>query len=293
MHSTRLVVTMASLLAVAMPRTVLAQSSVGWSYTVNMKSDSGGGRVSSIAMRQTVTDRYLRMEWVQLSGMGATMESVEGMYTIFDGVDSTVTMVIPAQKMASIIALPQTPDIPTLQISSHADERSKLEALGRGDRLLGHATERYRKTTVGTMQVTFLGQTCSRSITGTTDLWIAPDLDFQGVASAVMKHVPIAVGGTISAGDGTITMPKGVALRTINRTTFPDSTGATRNVTMTNDIVEFTHGPVSDALFAVPAGYRTMDMRTVVANLPAGLLDSIKAANADKTPTPNFCGGSK
>ncbi|HEY4132777.1 MAG TPA: hypothetical protein VGM50_19345, partial [Gemmatimonadaceae bacterium] len=51
------------------PQVVSAQSLPGWSYTTNTTVDSGGpNRTSSMVMRQRVTDRYLRTEFLQVSG---------------------------------------------------------------------------------------------------------------------------------------------------------------------------------------------------------------------------------
>ena len=297
MHSTRFFVTVASLLALGMPRSVVAQAATAWSYTMNIKTDSGNGRPpSSIAIRQVVTDRFLRMETVQVSGMGSALDGAEGTYTLMDSGDSTMTLIMPSQKMASVMAMPPTLGAAvTMQMNRHNDKKSTIEDLGPGEHLLGHATERYHVTTAGSVEITSAGQTCTRSISGTSDLWIAPDVDFHATVTAMRQHLaPGAVEGLLSeTGEPGITMPKGAALRSINRTTQTDATGTTHTLTMTMDIVELTHGPVSDALFAIPDGYKTMDMRKLMAKLPAGLMDSLTAAAAEKAPAVNLCGGSR
>ena len=76
----------------------------GWTVTTNVTTDSGDGRRSSMAMRQQVTERNLRLEFVQISGFPAA-SSIEGMYTILDAVDSTMTSVMPAQHTATVAGL--------------------------------------------------------------------------------------------------------------------------------------------------------------------------------------------
>lgn len=179
---------LAAVLAVASDsRPVAAQSALpGWSYTMNMTTDSGrGAPPSSVAMRQQVTDRFLRMEFVQVSG-SSSMASIEGMYQVFDGVDSTLTMVMPSQHMATVMGLSMM-QLPALSakpgIAWHLT-RSDLEDLGAGERISGHATRHVRVTTAGTMDMTIMGQTCTKRLESVSDMWIAPDVDFGAVASA-------------------------------------------------------------------------------------------------------------
>jgi hypothetical protein len=95
---------------------------------------------------------------------------------------------------------------------------------------------------------------------------------------------------TTQFGGVSAAMPKGTPLRMITRTTAPDQSGTPREVTTTMEIVEFNHAPTNPALFAVPDGYETMDMRKMLAKLPAGMLDSVTKAAAEKAPV-DLCGG--
>src|SRR5665213_2577379 len=171
----RLLPAVAAVLAVVShARPVVAQAALpGWSYTMNMTTDSGrGAPSSSFAMKQQVTDRFLRMEFVQVSG-SSSMASIEGMYQVFDGVDSTMTMVMPSQHMVTVMGLSMM-QLPALSakpaIATHLT-RSDLEDLGAGERISGHATRHVRMTTAGTMDMTIMGQTCTQRLESVSDMW--------------------------------------------------------------------------------------------------------------------------
>src|SRR5262249_18455745 len=76
----------------------------GWTYTMNVTTDSGdAARRSSMATRHQVMGLKARMEFVQVSN-DANGAAAEGVYQIFNGADSTVTMVMPGQHMATIVS---------------------------------------------------------------------------------------------------------------------------------------------------------------------------------------------
>jgi hypothetical protein len=288
------------LLVSANSRRVTAQSAYpGWSFTINITTDSGGAAArSSFAMRQQITDRYLRMEFVQVSGSSA-MASVEGMYQVFDGVDSTMTMVVPSQHMAtvmglSMIKLPQLPIGP--QIAQHFT-RNDFEDLGAGEKISGHATHHVRVTTAGTVDVTMLGETCSQHLETVSDTWIAPDVDFGSVASVFGSKLGSMFGGAAPTAEQTgvkaAAMPKGATLRTVSKTTHRNTAGEPTVVTSTMELLDINQRPIDAASFSVPADFKTMDMRKLLADLPAGMLDSaMKAglATSAAATTKAMCG---
>ena len=257
---------------------------LGWTITTNMTVDSGNGsRPWSMAMRQQVTPRNLRMEFVQLSGYSSPI-SIEGMYMIIDVVDSTMTSVMPSQHTAMIMGLgPRTGMTPPIVSADQKLTRSDIEDLGDGGQVHGHATRHYRLTTAGTLTMSFGAEKCSSMpIDGVTDMWIAPDVDLGPAAAAAANQLS-AMGGTGTTptqGAVAAKMPKGTPLKSISTRAATDPAGRARTITTTTEIVDFSHTNLDPSLFAVPSDLQTTDMRKLIANVPAGVLDSINTANA-------------
>jgi hypothetical protein len=252
---------------------------------MNVTIDSGAGVRSSTAIRQQVIPGKLRMELVQLSGTPDASDA-EGMYTIIVQADSTMTQVIPSQRMAmvtssSIVTGALGPVTP--RFASHATRRS-VEDLGAGERILGHATHRYRVTGTSSVDITFGGQTCTQRTDTESEIWIAPDVDLQSAISASQKFFGDQFGA--SAVESTDTtgqrLPKGAPLRTLTKSTSRSAAGVATTTTMKSEIVELSNGPIDPSLFVVPSDYKTMDTRAVVAELPAGMMDSLMQAQAPK-----------
>lgn len=277
----------------ALSQPAAAQAALpGWTYTMNITTDSGAGVPrTSMAMRQQVTARYLRMETLQISGMAA-LAAVEGSFTVFDFVDSTVTTVMPNQRMATVMGLGMMRDAQAGQGMTMAQHltRSDLEDLGAGERISGHSTHHVRVTSAGTLDVSMMGETCSRQIQSVSEMWIAPDVDFGAVAAAATQRLGSLNGGQAAVvtqdGIASAAMPKGTAIRTITRTTHPNAQGKQVTVTQTMDIIDVNQRPINAAVFAVPADFQTMDMRKMMADMPAGMMDSaMKAGRAKGAPS--------
>lgn len=298
----RLMSAFALLLVAAIVAPASAQgTSPGWMYTINMSTDSGGKR-SSMAMKYQVTARKLRLEFVQVSGMGGA-STAEGMAQILDDADSSMTMMMPAQHTAMVMHLNEMlGNMPgmrtgmTPKIVSHVTS-SSTEDLGAGERILGHATHRYRVTTAGTMDLTLMGRTCTRTIDAVTDRWMATDVDLLPAMMTMVKHFQSVAGlgdvfGDVS-GHSTSEL-KGTALRTVSRTTATDAKGKVVPVTSTAEYVEMSQAPIAASVFAVPADYQTMDMRKMMADMPAGMMDSAMAkagAQQQEHSANTLCGG--
>jgi hypothetical protein len=282
MRSTRMLAVIVPLFALAASTRGAAQANVAWSYTMNVTTDSGNGHPVSMAMRHNVTDRFLRTEMVQISGMQNQPISIEGMYTLFDNVDSTMTSVMPAQHMASVMGLGSMLDgAKSMHMSMHPNVKSTFEDVGPGERLSGHATHRYRVTATGTMDVSIMGRTCSRPMNMVSEMWVAPDVDLRPAMNAMLKHYAGITGQTDPLDqipEATSNLPRGTALKTVTHATDRDAQGNIRDITTTMQYSGITHGPVSAELFVVPAEYKKLDMRKMMADMPAGLLDSARTA---------------
>jgi hypothetical protein len=56
-----------------------------------------------------------------------------------------------------------------------------------------------------------------------------------------------------------------------------------------------SQAPIAASVFAVPADYQIMDMRRLMADIPAGVMDSAMAkakADGQESSLKNMCGGS-
>jgi len=268
-----------ALLSFAVPFAAGHAQTIGWTFTTNVTIDSAPGHRSSMAMRTQATADKVRMEFVQVSGSGDAGQA-EGMYMVLSPRDSTMLMVMPSQHMATITGTGVLGMAkPAMAAFKHHVTRKSFVDLGPGERLLGHATHRYRMTTTETSDITVGGQTCTRNSDNDTEVWIAPDVDIQPAMQAAASQYGIAGLGPIGVDTtgGGPALPKGTPLRTVlTMTTQHAGTPVTMSTKI--EIVELSHGPINDALFTVPADYKTMDTRAMMASVPAGTMDSIMNA---------------
>jgi hypothetical protein len=272
-----------------------AQSRDGWTYTTNITIDSGksDGRISMV-MRYQIAATAARMDFLKMSGSAAG-KAAEGMYQIFNQPDSTMTMVMPLQHMATVMGfngmLGQNSNLAP-KVAQHLT-KNEFQDLGAGETILGHATHHVRVTTAGTVDVTMMGQTCTQRFDGVTETWLAPDVDLQSAMTAAAKSIGSVVGvGDIETqlGSADKNMPKGAALRTISRMVQADAGGKPITVTTTMELVDLTQGPLDASIFAVPAGFQTMDMREMMKQMPAGMIDSAMKAGV-ATGVKGLCPG--
>lgn len=282
MRSTRLVVPVVAFgLFAAAAR---AQSGpTGWTYATNTTTDSGDAahRVS-MAMRHQVMDGKLRIEFLQVSNM-RDAGGAEGMYQIVNSADSTMMMVMPNNKMATVMnvaGILAGRDMKP-KIATHIT-KSELVDLGAGDKILGHATHHVRVTNEGTIDVTMLGQSCTGHVNNVSEMWIASDVDLRAAIEAMSKTMSSAfgLGDDIAPELSTASLPPGTPLRTVSKATRLNAQGKSVTVTTTTEYVELAKGPLDPSLFAVPSDYHVMDMRQMMANLPPGVLDSAMNAGA-------------
>lgn len=227
------------------------------------------------------------MEFVQISGVGE-VGSAEGMSYVVDDRDSSLTMFMPDQHTAMVTDMGAVLGSASAMRSGMTPKftqhltTNRMDDLGPGERILGHATHRYRLTTAGTMDVTIQGETCTKPVDAVSEMWMADDVDLMPVMQAMTKHFS-AVGEvanmTQAASDAAKALPpgfptKGTALRTVSRSTARGADGKTVPVTSTTEYVEMSQAPIPNSIFAVPSDYKVMDARKMMANLPAGVLDS-------------------
>lgn len=279
----------------AMPgRSASAQTTLGWNFTMKMDTDSGEGSAyhhSTATKYQSVPHRF-RMEFIQLTGASG---AAEGTYQVFNDADSSFTIVMPTSRTATVTSLPASVAMAGGQVP-HATThitRNDVTDLGAGEPILGYATRRFHVSLGGVMEWKVMDQSCSKPLAEEMDAWIASDVDLGAIIGTLTS-----MGGIGRLNDPSLDrtsgpkLPKGGALRTIMKHAITDRTGATRILTTTLEVVELTQRPIPDAAFAVPADYKTIDMRQIMADLPAGMMDSVMRANAGRLLT-TLCGSAR
>jgi hypothetical protein len=292
MRSIKSAVIVAALTGAAFHRAA-AQTTPAWSYTVNLTTDSANGHPPlSMAMKHQISDHMLRTEIVQISGASAAMAMVEGSYTIMNSADSTMTQVTPRYKMATVMGLGMLGQNRTVRVDT-SQYKKTIEDLGPGERLMGHATHHFRVTSSGTMTVAFGDNSCTQPVDGVSELWIAPDVDLVPAMEATLKVFGATPGLdqiVRPARDLTSTLPRGTPLRSITRQTRINAQGVPRTITTTMEYLDIQHGPVNTAVFMVPPDFKKMDLRSMMANLPPGTLDSAMKQRSGGVAGTSFCG---
>jgi hypothetical protein len=225
----------------------------------------------------------MRMEFVQMAGSAnrATQGiDISGMYMIMNDADSSYSMVMPSQRMATIMPSPSLmlPDRAKPSVDVNSTTRS-IEDLGPGEKILGHATHRYRVQTTGSVTMRLGdGEECTRATDGETEMWIAPDLDIRPAMASMLSHYGgLAPDVTAS---GSSALPKGLALRSKTRHQAVLPTGESRVIETTVEYVELSNAPLDASVFSIPADYHVMDMRKEMPDILAKAGDLVSASAA-------------
>ena len=262
----------------ALPVFTARAQQAGWTMTLRTDTDSGLGaanRTSTVMRYQTIGDRY-RMEFIQATG---ALGAAEGSYHIFNSADSTMTMVMPAQHMATVtpmtgLASKMSGALPTAGAVNIT--RRDVTDLGAGPKIAGYATRHFRVALTGTMDWSTPSRACVRSLDSDTEVWIAPDVDVGAAAGAMAGLLSGAeLGGASSTG---AQLPKGAALRRIERVQRADASGVKHSIATTLEVVELAHGPIPASAFTPPTDYKVMDMGKIMASIPKEMMDSAMAA---------------
>ena len=250
-------------------------TSPGWIYATTFSYDSGDGtHRGSLSVRFQATDRASRMQYMHMEGSSmANATSLEGAYVLQNRADSSTMMVIPSQQLVTIMAGPMLSLSAPLkpQVSQHVTTKN-VEDLGSGDRILDHATQHYRVTRRGTMEIKLGDQSCTRPIDDVSEVWIAPDVDLTPAMQSALGQTGAEIGDLLKQ-DPPTKLPKGGLLRAVTRSSRPDAQGGSRTITATVEITELSQASLDSSLFVVPDGYRRIDMRQALAQAPPAMRD--------------------
>src|SRR5262249_7881741 len=162
MRSSLLPSVLASLLGLtALSVPASAQSRDGWTYTtVTVDSGNAGSSISK-RVRYRMAGTAYRTDDRPISGSAAG--TVDGMYAIFNRADTTMTMVMALIQMAMVWGRNSFPRPNSNLVPKFVRRlmKKEFEDLGVGEKILGHATRHVRVTSVGTIETTVMGETCT------------------------------------------------------------------------------------------------------------------------------------
>jgi hypothetical protein len=152
------------------------------------------------------------------------------------------------------------------------DQRFAFEDLGPGERILGQPTRRVRIQSGSTTEMRVFGRTERTTESTVAEHWIAPRP--AGVDAAALRGWSRGFTGGVRRTNAALgeqmaeydrRFGDGLALRTVVAMQLTDGKGRVTHDTVRSEVVEMSRGPLDAALFTVPAGYQTVDMRQVAA----------------------------
>ncbi len=230
---------------------------VGWSIAMKMTRDTGASATAGTTVsREWITPRMLRIE----VDHGNAPASMRRNYMLMATDDSTVTMVSPARRTATVTLRPP------IHSSVEAISRSvtnTLTDLGPAEPILGHPTRRYRRVSRGSVVESIAGHRCTVRIDATTEYWVAPDVNAGNIATSTLQRMDPEMAEVLTRATATAhdTMPRGTPLREVRRAVIRDGQEHTQTSTRTFEFTELSHGPIPDSVFQIPNGYARYDIR--------------------------------
>jgi hypothetical protein len=152
-------------------------------------------------------------------------------------------------------------------------DSATLDSIGPGPVLAGHQTIHFRTHSGSRMSMALFGDTSVRTMTVTTDLYLAPDLmpDSSGSDSARVKLAVarvramtrgIAGVDALAAKASKVTQQLakyGTPLKAVSETTTRSATGSTTRHSSL-ETLRYERKVVPDSLFAIPTGYRKVPL---------------------------------
>jgi hypothetical protein len=261
------------LAALALIAAVPAVPSVapGYRFTYKVTSDQRGAQPQTAVSQ--VAGGKLRMDWTQ-GGMSAEMR---GAYMVMDAEAGRMLMVNPKDKQVIVMDAETMGGMAQLAGGmvrmELQDPTLDVEDLGAGGTILGHATRRYKVTQTFTMKMTMMGRTSTTPTTSVQEVWITRDVlgydkAFEQWGDRFGKGFG-TFGGAVQ-GDGWKQLmelsrqkwPKGFPLKTVTTSTSADPRDPSKTTTSTTtmEITEWAKADIDASVFAIPAGYQTVDL---------------------------------
>jgi hypothetical protein len=158
-----------------------------------------------------------------------------------------------------------------------SDVKIESRNLGGGEKLEGYPTVHYQMIENYTMNVKIFGRSSKSRTETTTDYWFAPSL--HGLANPF-----VANGRAMAESFDMFNNPDykaqmaaaqariqfSVPLKTVVRTVSTDDKGKQKVTVVTSEMVNFRNVDVPKSTFAIPDGYKLIEMPKIDANVAAG-----------------------
>jgi hypothetical protein len=213
----------------------------------------------------------------------------QGGYMLVRGAEQELVFVNPRERQAMVLSsdalgagLGALTNNALLKMTVH-NPRFAFQDLGAGERILGLPTRRVRVQSGSTVEMRMFGRTTRSSDSTVTEIWIAPRP--AGLDAAGLRGWSRSFGGGVRRTNAALAAQMaeyerqfgdGLMLRSVAVMQQTDDKGRATVDTMRMEVAELSRGRVDPTVFALPAGYETVDMRQVAASA-----DSARRARGD------------
>lgn len=250
-----------------------------WKVTLTA-ADDAGRNAAPPSMTVTIAGDRMRSDFLSpRPGMG------DGAYMLFDAASTTLTLVDPSRKQAMIIDAKGGDGFASMASGlgvkfDVSDVQTSVTDLGAGERILGRSTRKYHISRSYSTSMSVLGRKSTTNTKEETDSWVTNDFAGQRAFDEfgrTMARSTRMIGGNAAAklNADAEKLPKGVPLKQVVTTTTTSDKGETHTMTTTMEMLDLTSGNFDPSLFAVPAGYQTLDLK-------AQMAEASKAAERSK-----------
>ena len=152
-------------------------------------------------------------------------------------------------------------------------DSATIDSIGPGSTIAGHKTLHFRTHSSSRTTMTMFGDTSSRAMAVTTDVYVAPDLPSDSAepdsvrtktTSARLRSMTRAFPGAEAVAAQAAKVTKrlakcGTTLKTVTETTATTAAG-TRTQHTSLETLSYENKVVPDSLFLVPAGYKRVGL---------------------------------
>lgn len=238
------------------------------SSSSNKKTKEAMDRVATVRIQ----DGNVRMDYT----LGSPMPGQKGLYMLVLADTKKFAMVNDRDKQVLLMdaatfgtGMGALTNNPLLKLSTKDGSFSYTD-LGAGDKILGYNTRHVQLISASTMEMRIVGMTQRTVATDTSDQWIGQGLGFD-TKSLLAWSEAFGTGLRASNPDMVRQMDKyqqeygkgGIALRTVMHSSRSNGKGKVENDVLTMEVTDLKKGPIDASVFAIPAGYKIMDMNNM------------------------------
>lgn len=262
----------------------------GWRFSWQVTSLETNGKKTEANTPPSMTVSFvpgkMRIEFPEGS---VPKGQKKGTYMLMDATSGEMTIVVPEERSAMIMNLGAVGGAmgsigqSRLMRMDVSDAKTGVEKLGAGDKILGHATTRYRITRDYTMTITVMGRKNRSTHHSVTEAWFASerfidDKVFEAWSQSYTGGMNGMIGDamkTLQEADAAV--PKGILLKQIVTSSDTDDKGNKTESKLAMEMRELERASLDASLFRIPDGYDVTDMKKEM----AAASDSMRIAKAE------------